>query len=251
MSVKGRVALVTGASRGIGQATAIALAEAGADVAVNYREDAAGAEETVAMIRQRGRKANAYKASVGSYEEDAQMIADVVRDFGGLGIMINNAATGTGGKRVADSDPDELDRVLRVNAVGPYWLAQLAMPHLRSARRGDIVMVSSVATLKLLPNTATYSMSKAAAEALSGVLAKEEREYGIRCNVVGPSLTDTVMARGAVRRLFGVENIHDLDEKQPFGHVCSPQEVAAAIVYLVSDANPYASGQKFYIDGGG
>ncbi len=135
--------------------------------------------------------------------------------------------------------------------MAPYFLAKLVIPHMRRERRGDIVIVSSVAAFKLLPNTACYSMGKAAAEVLSGILAKEEREHGIRCNVVGPSLTDTAMGRGAVTRLFGAKEIHDLDASMPFGHVCSPREVAAAIVYLVSDANPYASGQKFYIDGGG
>jgi NAD(P)-dependent dehydrogenase (short-subunit alcohol dehydrogenase family) len=251
ISVEGRVALVTGASRGIGQAIAIGLAEAGAEVAVNYREDAKGAEETVAAIKKLGRKAVAYRASVGNYEEDREMVAAIARDFGAINILINNAGVGTGGKSVAEGDPAELEHVLRVNALAPYFLANLVIPHMRRQKRGDIVMISSVATLKLLPNTASYAMSKAAAEALSGVLSKEERQHGIRCNVVGPGLTDTAMARGVVSRLFGADDIRQLDVKQPFGHVCSPQEVAAAVVYLVSDANPYANGQRIYIDGGG
>ena len=251
ISVAERVALVTGASRGIGQAIAIALAKAGADVAVNYREDARGAEETVAAIQKLGRKARAYAASVGNYNEDREMVEAVVRDFGAINILVNNAGIGTGGKTVADADPTELERLLQVHAMAPYFLSQLAIPHMRKHERGDIIIISSVATLKLLPNTATYSMAKAAAEALSGVLAKEERQYGIRCNVVGPGLTDTAMARGVVSRLFGTDDIRKLDERQPFGHVCSPQEVAAAVLYLVSDANPYANGQKVYIDGGG
>ena len=249
--MQGRVALVTGASRGIGQAIAVAFAEAGGDVAVNYRDDAEGAAETVAAIKQRGGKAQAYAASVANYGEDEKMIANIVRDFGHLDILVNDAGIGTNGSSVADGDPNELERVFRVNAMAPYFLAKLAIPHMRSRRRGDIIIVSSAATLKLPPRTAAYSMSKAAAEALCGVLAKEEREHGIRCNVIGPSLTDTLMARGVVKRLFGAEDIRDLDASQPFGHVCRPEEVAAAVVYLASDANPYVSGQKLYIDGGG
>jgi len=251
ISIEGRVALVTGASRGIGQAIAITLAQAGADVAVNYREDASGASETVAAIRKLGRKAVAYQGDVGSYEDDERLVAAVVREFGTIGILVCNAGVASKVSSVADSDPGELEYVMRVNAMAPYFLAHLAIPHMRREKRGDIVLISSVSTQLLLPCTASYTMSKTALEALSTILAKEERQHGIRCNVVGPSLTDTEMGRGVVSAIHGVNDIRQLDASMPFGHVCSPQEVAAAVVYLVSDANPYANGQKLYIDGGG
>lgn len=198
-----------------------------------------------------GRKTIAYAASVESYDEDREMVASVVRDFGCIDILVNNVGIGGGSKTVADGGPDEIERVLRVNAMGPYFLSSLVIPHMRRQKRGDIIVISSVAALKLRSKTAAYAISKAAAEALAGVLSKEERQHGIRCNVVGLGLTDTVMARGAVRRLFGTDDIRQLDANQPFGQVCSPQEVAAAVIYLVSDTNPYANGQKLYIDGGG
>jgi 3-oxoacyl-[acyl-carrier protein] reductase len=251
ISLEGRTALVTGASRGIGRAIAIALAQSGADVAVNYRRDKAAAEEVVAAITALGRKAKAYAASVENIEEDARMVEEVVRDFGGIGILVNNAGIASRGQSVADTDPAELERVLRVHAMAPHFLCKLVIPHMRKEKRGDIIMISSVATQTLAANGAPYSMGKAAMEALALTLAKEERKYGIRTNVVGPTLTDTEMGRRLAHARTGVKDIHELDDQYPFGHVCSPEEVAAAVVYFVSDANPYANGQKLYINGGG
>lgn len=253
ISLQGRVALVTGASRGIGRAIAIALAEAGADVAVNYRRDEDAANETVAEIAKLGRKAKAYSASVENFEEDQKMVADVLKDFGSIGILVNNAGIASRGQSVVDTDPQELERVLRVHAMAPHFVSKLVIPHMREQKRGDIVIISSVATLHHAANGGPYNMGKAAAEALALTLAKEEREYGIRTNIVAPGLTATDMgsrlaaARAGKKRM----DIHELDATMPFGHVCSPEEVAAAVVYLVSDANPYANGQKINIDGGG
>ncbi|HUD52717.1 SDR family NAD(P)-dependent oxidoreductase [Parvibaculum sp.] len=253
ISLQGRVALVTGGSRGIGRAIAIALAEAGADVAVNYRRDEEAANETVEVIKKLGRKAKAYAASVENFDEDQKMVADVLKDFGSIGILVNNAGIASRGQTVAETDPQELERVLRVHAMAPHFVSKLVVPHMRKERRGDIVIISSVATLHMAANGGPYNMGKAAAEALALTLAKEERKYGIRTNIVAPSLTDTDMGRRLAAARMGKKemDIHELDDKYPFGHVCSAEEVAAAVVYLVSDANPYANGQKLNIDGGG
>lgn len=253
ISLEGRVALVTGGSRGIGRAIAIALAEVGADVAVNYRRDEEAANETVKAIRKLGRKAKAYAASVENFDEDQRMVADVLKDFGSIGILVNNAGIASRGQTVADTDPQELERVLRVHAMAPHFVSKLVVPHMRKEKRGDIVIISSVATLHMAANGGPYNMGKAAAEALALTLAKEERKYGIRTNIVAPSLTDTDMGRRLAAARMGKKemDIHELDDKYPFGHVCSAEEVAAAVVYLVSDANPYANGQKLNIDGGG
>ncbi len=253
LSLEGRVALVTGGSRGIGRAIAIALAEAGADVAVNYRRDEEAAQETVAAIQKLGRKAKAYSASVENFDEDQKMVADVLKDFGSIGILINNAGIASRGQTVADTDPLELERVLRVHAMAPHFVSKLVIPHMREQKRGDIIIISSVATLSHSANGGPYNMGKAAAEALALTLAKEERKFGIRTNIVAPGLTDTDMGRRLAAARAGKKDmdIHELDDRYPFGHVCGPEEVAAAVVYLVSDANPYANGQKINIDGGG
>jgi 3-oxoacyl-[acyl-carrier protein] reductase len=251
LPLRGRIALVTGGSRGIGRGIALALAEAGADVAVNYRSAADEADEVVAAITAMGRTARAYQASIDDYAACAAMVDAVVRDFGGLSILINNAGIASRGKSVAETDPAEFERVMRVHAFGPHYMSACAIPHLRNNPRGDIIMISSVATLQHGPNGAPYSMGKAAAEALALVIAKEERKHGIRCNIVSPSLTVSDMGGKLAKAVMGVADIHELDAKSPFGHVSTPGDVAAAVVWLVSDANPYANGQKINIDGGG
>jgi NAD(P)-dependent dehydrogenase (short-subunit alcohol dehydrogenase family) len=249
VSVKGRVALVTGGSRGIGRAIAIELAKAGADVAVNYRKDEEAALDTVEVIKAMGRKAKAYSASVENIEEDAKMVADVIADFGSIGILVNNAGIASRGQSVADTDPLEMERVVRVHAFAPHYLSKLVIPHMRKEKRGDIVMISSVATKGMGPNGGPYNMGKAAMEALALTLAKEERGNGIRTNIVAPSLTVTEMGKRLTKARTGGD-ITKLDATSPFGRVSVPEDVAAAVVWLVSDANPYANGQKINIDGG-
>ena len=251
VSLKGRTALVTGGGRGIGRAIALALAEAGADVAVNYRRDEAAAEETVAAIKKLGKKAKAYHASVENLDEDAQMVENVLKDFGGISILVNNAGIASRGQSVADTDPQEMERVVRVHAFGPHYLSKLVLPHMRKERRGDIIMISSVATRGNGANGAPYNMGKAAMEALALTLAKEERKNGIRTNIVAPSLTVTEMGRRLTRAVTGGKDISELDATSPFGRVSVPEDVAAVVTFLVSDANPYANGQKIYVDGGG
>ncbi len=249
ISLKGRTALVTGASRGIGRAIALSLAEAGADIAVNYRRDEAAAKDTVAAIEKLGRKARAYSASVENWDEDVAMVADVLRDFGAIGILVNNAGIASRGQSVADTDPAEMERVLRVHAFAPHYLSKLVLPAMRQQARGDIIMISSVATRGNAANGAPYNMGKAAMEALALTLAKEERKHGIRTNIVAPSLTVTEMGIRLTKARTGGD-IHVLDAQSPFGRVSVPEDVAAAVTWLVSDANPYANGQKINIDGG-
>ncbi len=251
IDLSGRTALVTGASRGIGKAIALSLAEAGADIAVNYRRDADAAAETVAEIEALGRRAKAYAAAVENWDEDQAMVADVLRDFGGIGILVNNAGIASRGQSVADTDPAEMERVVRVHAFGPHYLCKLVVPHMRKQGRGDIVMISSVATLGMGARGGPYNMGKAAMEALALTLAKEERENGIRTNIVAPSLTVTEMGKRLTKATTGMDDIHALDARSPFGRVSTPEDVASAVTWLVSSANPYANGQKININGGG
>lgn len=248
MSLKGRVALVTGASRGIGKAIALALAHDGADVAVNYRREDSEAEKVVAEIKKLGRKAAAYRASVDNFEEDAVMVERVKNELGPISILINNAGIASRGHTVAEGDPAEMQRVVGVHAFAPFYLSKLVLPQMRTQKRGDIIVISSVATLSYAGRGSPYNMGKAAGEALAYTLAKEERPNGIYVNVVAPPLTDTDMGQ-RLAKSRGVEKIHDLDKTAPFGHVCSPEDIAAVVRYLVSPANTYVSGEKVNVTG--
>ena len=250
-NLTGRVALVTGASRGIGRGIAIGLAEAGADVAVNYTRDEEAAAETVAGIIALGRKAKAYQASVADEEASAAMVAAIETDFGPLSILINNAGVASRGKTVANTDAAEVEKLLAIHAVGAHRLSRLALPQLRQHDRSDIVIISSIATLHHAANGAPYNMAKAAGEALALTLAKEEVKNGVRVNIVAPSLTVSDMGERLARAITGNDDIHHLDTKFPFGRVPTPDDVAAAVVWFVSEANPYCSGQKLNIDGAG
>ena len=248
--LEGRVALVTGGGRGIGKAIALGLAEDGADVAVNNRRDEDAARETVAEIGKLGRRAGAYAASVDDHEQCEEMVGAVIADFGHVDILINNAGNASRGLIVADTDPAELERTVRTHAFGAWSCSKLVLPSMRAQPRGDIVMISSAATLHMAANSAPYNMAKAALEALAATLAKEERRNGIHVNTVAPGLVDTEMGRRLVKGAMGVSDIRSMDAGSAFGHVCSPEEVADAVRFLVSDRASYLTGQRIGVDGG-
>lgn len=248
--LEGRVALVSGSGRGIGKAIALRLAALGADVAINYRKDADAALETVAEIEALGRKAKAYAASVADVSACEKMIGDVAADFGGLGILINNAGIASRGRTVEDTDPAEFERVVHTHAFSAFYLSHFALPHLRAAGRGDIIMITSVATLKMSANGAPYNVGKAAMEALAQTLSKEVNTQNIFVNTVAPGLTVTEMGDRLAQATRGVAHISELDAKSAFGHVLLPEEVANVVGFLCSPENTYVSGQKISLDGG-
>ncbi len=248
--LEGRVALVTGGGRGIGKAIALGLAADGADIAVNYRRSEEAALDTVAEIKKLGRRARAYAASVDDFAQCETMVNAAVADFGHVDILVNNAGNASRGETVADTDPAELDRVIRTHAVGAWSCSKLVLPSMRTQARGDIVMISSAATLHMAANSAPYNMAKAALEALSATLAKEERRNGVHVNVVAPGLVDTEMGRRLVKGALGVDDIHSMDARSAFGHVCSPEEVADVVRFVVSEQASYITGQRIGVDGG-
>jgi len=247
---RGRLALVTGGSRGIGRACALALAGDGFDVAVNYRRDDDAAAETVAAIETLGRRARSYRASVESAPDDEAMVEAVLEDFGAIDALVHSAGIASRGHTVVDTDPAELERVVAIHAFGAHHLCRLVLPSMRTRPRGDVVFVSSVAAKLLAPNSAPYNMGKAALEALAMTLAKEERRHGVHVNVVAPGLVVTEMGRRLVRAM-GVEDIATMDANAAFGRVCRPEDVAGVVRFLCSDEAGYLTGQIIAVDGGG
>jgi 3-oxoacyl-[acyl-carrier protein] reductase len=250
MGLGGRVALVTGGNRGIGAAIALGLASDGADVAINYRRGEDTAAQTVGAIEALGRRAVAYQASVDDLEADTRMVAAVLADFGHVDVFVHSAGIASRGQTVADTDPAEIERVWRIHALGAFMIAKLVLPGMRERERGDIVLISSAATTYMAGYSSPYNMAKAALEALARTLAKEERSHGIHVNVVAPGLVDTEMGRRLMRATRGADDIRTLDASSAFGHVCSPEEVADVVRFVVSDAGQYVNDQRIVVDGG-
>ncbi|MFN0091210.1 MAG: SDR family NAD(P)-dependent oxidoreductase [Acidimicrobiales bacterium] len=251
MNLEGRVAIVTGGSRGIGRAISLGLAADGADVVVNYRRDADSAAATVAEIEALGRQAVPVQASVDSLDDCRRLVAAALERFGYVDILVNNGAIASRGLSVLDTDPAEFERVMRAHCFGPHHLCQAVIPSMRTRPRGDIVMISSAATLSNNANGAPYNMGKAAVEALAFTLAKEEREHNIHVNVVAPGLVDTEMGKRLAKAVTGVDDIHELDAGMPFGRVTAPEDVANAVRFFCSPLASYLTGEKLYVHGGG
>ncbi|MFZ4721206.1 MAG: SDR family NAD(P)-dependent oxidoreductase [Ilumatobacteraceae bacterium] len=254
----GRVVLVTGGGRGIGRGISELLAAQGATVAVNYRSDAEAAAETVAAIEAAGGSAKAYQGSVDDADQCAALVDAVIADFGGIDVLVCNAGIASRGRSVADTDPEEMMRVVATHAFGPHHLSRLALPSLRAQAkakgRADIVMISSVATTYMSPNGAPYNMGKAALEALASTLAKEERPNHVHVNVVAPGLVETDMGVRLSRAMTGnreLQDLRSLDAASPFGRVCQPSDIAKVVLFVISDAAGYVTGQRIEVDGGG
>jgi 3-oxoacyl-[acyl-carrier protein] reductase len=250
MSLDGRVAFVSGGSRGIGRAIALGLAADGADVAIGYRRDDQAAAKTVTEIEGMGRRSRAYQGDVASHDANEAVATAAIADFGGVDILVHNAGVASQGRTVAKTEPDEVHTLFDTHAYGAWSLANLFIPSMRERPRGDIVLISSAAVLLMAPNSAPYNMAKAALEALAATLSKEERKRGIHVNVVAPGLVDTEMGRRLAKGAMGVDDIRTLDDGSPFGHVCTPEEVADAVRFLVSDQATYLTGQRIGVDGG-
>lgn len=250
MGLQGRIAYVSGGSRGIGRAIALGLAADGADVSIGYRRDEQAAAETVTAIEAMGRRSHAYAGEVSSHEDNRRAVEATLADLGPVDILVHNAGVASRGNDVVRTDPDEVGRLFDTHAYGAWSLANLCLPAMRERPRGDIVVISSTAVVQMAPRSAPYNMAKAALEALAWTLAKEERRNRIHVNVVAPGLVDTEMGRRLVKGAMGVDDIRTLDGNSAFGHVCTPEEVADAVRFLVSDKAAYLTAQRIGVDGG-
>jgi dehydrogenase/reductase SDR family protein 4 len=241
----GRTAIVTGASRGIGAAIAMALAEAGASVVVSSRKKEA-IEETAHRITAAGGKAHAVVAHAGIDADQERLVAEAVKVFGGVDIVIANAATNPVFGPVLDVDAGVFDKIMQVNVRGPLMLAKAAHPHLSAHGRGSLVFISSVGGISPEPLLGLYSVSKAAVLSLSKVLAKE---WGpdVRSNVICPGIVKTKFAEA----IWSNDAIVEATIKtQPIPRVAEPEEIAGMALFLASDASSYCTGGVYVVDGG-
>jgi|TARA_B110000263_G_scaffold195892_1_gene174381 NAD(P)-dependent dehydrogenase (short-subunit alcohol dehydrogenase family) len=253
-SLTGRNALVTGASRGIGRAIALKLASEGANILVNYANSVSAAEDVVDEIRELGVRSESYQADVSDRAACEAMVDSAIEIFGQIDILVNNAGIGSSGidrPTITEATYDQYELLLGANLWGPIYMSKALVPHMRSAERSDIVMISSVATDSYSERMGLYSIGKAGMEALAYTLAKEERANGMRVNVVAPGLVDTDMGRKLITLLPGSDDMRDRDTAAPFGYVCTPEDIASAVYFLVSENGRYLTNQRIAVNGGG
>jgi NAD(P)-dependent dehydrogenase (short-subunit alcohol dehydrogenase family) len=215
-----------------------------------YRRDEEAAKETADAIRAHGRRAESYQTSIEDLAEVQRVAEAAVSDFGHVDLFVHSAGIASRGQTVVDTDPAEIERLFRIHALSAFAFSKFLLPSMRTQPRGDIILISTSGTTYMAANSSPYNMAKAALEALSRTLAKEERRNGIHVNVVAPGLVDTEMGRRLMRAVRGVEDIHELDASSPFGHVCAPEEVADVVRFLVSDAAGFVTDQRVVVDGG-
>ena len=250
-SLEGKVALVTGGSRGIGEATAVTLARAGADVAVTSRK-LPDLERVAEQVRSVGRRALAAEAHVGRIDQLEPLVDRVVAELGRIDILVNNAGTNFFSPAI-DMDEKAWDSVLNLDLKGLFFLSQAAARRMRDQGGGRIVNISSVSGYRVQVPTGHYSIAKAGVHMATKVMALEWAPFNIRVNCIAPGAIDTRLY-DAIFTLMPDEQAEEQKENArqriPMGRVGEPREIADAILYLASDASSYVTGQSFAVDGG-
>jgi 3-oxoacyl-[acyl-carrier protein] reductase len=239
-----KVALVTGASRGIGRAIALEIAQEGADVVVNFSRSQDKANEVARTIEALGRRALVLKADVSRADDVEEMRRQIIDEFGGIDILVNNAGTHYHLKSW-EMDYTEWSRVLGVNLDGVFLCCKTFSPEMRAKKWGRIINISSVIAFTGTNHEAHYAASKAAVVGLTKSLALELAPYNITVNAIAPGWIETDMTSGATE-----------DEKKkalefvPLGRFGRPEDIAHAAVFLASDNASYITGQTLHINGG-
>lgn len=239
-----RVILVTGGTRGIGRAVALAFSSPGNAVAVNYRRDGAASAETVAEIRRRGAVSESFQADVAEHGQVRSMVDAVVSRFGRIDVLVNNA----GGNRdgfLAMMSPEDWDSVIDVNLKGVFHCCKTVSRFMMAERRGTIVNVSSLSGITGLPGQTNYAAAKGGVNAFTRALAQELAPFGIRVNAVAPGLVETGLAAS-----MSPDRRESLLRNVPMRRMGTPEEVAAVVRFLASDDAAYVTGEIIKVTGG-
>ena len=244
MQIEGKIAFVTGASRGIGRVIALTLAEAGADVVVNYAGNAAAAEEVAAEIRKMGRRALILQGDVSQTEAAASMLDAVVAEFGRCDILVNNAGITRDGLLMRMKEED-WDAVLDTNLKGVFNCTKAALKYMMKQRSGKIVNIASVVGIMGNAGQANYAAAKAGCIGFTKSVAKEVASRGITVNAVAPGLIATDMTSVLPEKV-----IEEMASGIPLKRAGQPVDVAKAVLFLVSDDAAYITGQTLNVDGG-
>lgn len=246
-SLQGKVALVTGGSRGIGEATALGFARAGADVAVTSRK-LPDLERVADEIRRLGRKALAVPAHVGKLEEINNMVNMVSQEFGKIDILVNNAGTSPAMSPILDLEERLWDSVMNLNLKGLVFCSKAVAKVMKEHGGGSIINVASGAGFRHEPNVGVYAISKAGVIMATRVMAQELASYKIRVNAIAPGYVHTRLGDSIFEVLPDYE--HEFVQRVPMGRIGEPEEMVGAMVYLASNASSYVTGATLVADGG-
>ncbi|MCX6629243.1 MAG: 3-oxoacyl-ACP reductase FabG [Candidatus Solibacter sp.] len=247
MRLKNKVALITGASRGIGKGIAEVFAEEGADVAVNYLASGPAAEDVAAWVRSRGRRAMTVKADVAYRGEVEAMIDRVWNELGPIDILVNNAGIETI-VPFLDLTDEQWTRLTDVNLRGEWLCSQVFCRRaIAEGRKGSIVMIGSVQAGKVLPGRTHYAPTKLGLEALTRNISAEMTPQGIRVNCVHPGLIDTDMTAWVMKR---PDLLPGILAQISVGRAGEPREIGTVVAFFASDEASYLTGQSIHVDGG-
>jgi NAD(P)-dependent dehydrogenase (short-subunit alcohol dehydrogenase family) len=238
-----QVAIVTGSSRGIGRAIAEQLALDGYTVVVNYRHDAASAQDTLSALRERSPRSIMMQADVATPEGARQLVEASQAEFGRLDVLVNNAGPFLV-KSVFDTTVEEWDYVLRSNLSSAFYCLKYALPFMRAQKSGHIINLGSLnaENARGAPTTTAYNVAKTGLVVLTKSVARSEARHGIRCNIVNPGFIETEATSEADKR--------ELPSIIPLGVLGKPEEIAATVEFLLSDRARYITGAVINVHGG-
>lgn len=243
-ALEGKIALITGASKGIGRAIAHTFAAQGAHVAFTYLSSVEQGESLVAELKARGVDVKGYRSDASNYEAAQELITDVVRDFGKLDILINNAGI-TRDNLLMRMSESQWDEIMEINLKSCFNTVKAAFRPLMKQRSGSIINMSSIVGIKGNMGQANYAASKAGIIGFSKSVALELGSRGIRCNVVAPGFIETEMTAGLDEKV-----VQTWRDAIPLKRGGSPEDVANACVFLASDSSTYITGQVLQVNGG-
>jgi 3-oxoacyl-[acyl-carrier protein] reductase len=249
MSLKDKVCIVTGGSRGIGRGISEALAAEGANLAIIFRNNAKAFEDLRSALTHCAVRIEGYQMDVTAFNSVKKTFQQIYDDFSSIDVLVNCAGRSPSTNSVARGTPKEWHAIIDVDLHAPYYCSKVALDYMREKGGGNIVNISSVVANTCHAGSASYASAKAGLEAFTKVLAREEAHNGIRVNAIAPGLIQSDMS-DKMTKVYGQERIKEVYESIPLRRFGEPRDIGNLVVYLVSEKGDYITGQVLGVDGG-